>query len=104
MRIAFKEWAAVCKALIAGRQTVILRKGGIVEDGGEFTPAHKSFLLMPTYLHQSADPLVPEARVLIDAPDSVEARSLRIEAYAEVDAAIRVESHAALEQIAAEHV
>ena len=27
LRVAFKEWATVCDALLAGRQTIILRKG-----------------------------------------------------------------------------
>jgi hypothetical protein len=65
MRAAFKEWAAICRALATGRQDVILRKGGIVEDGGEFRPEHASFLLLPTFLHQSPDSLIPEARDLL---------------------------------------
>jgi hypothetical protein len=65
MRTAFKEWAAICRALATGRQDVILRKGGIVEDGGEFRPDHDSFLLLPTFLHQSPDSLIPEARDLL---------------------------------------
>jgi hypothetical protein len=64
-RAAFKEWAAICRALATGRQDVILRKGGIVEDGGEFRPDHASFLLLPTFLHQSPDSLIPEARDLL---------------------------------------
>lgn len=64
-RVAFKEWAAICRALVAGRQDVILRKGGIVEPGGEFRPEHASFLLMPTFLHQAAESLIPEARDLL---------------------------------------
>jgi len=65
MRTAFKEWAAICRALATGRQDVILRKGGIVEDGGEFRPDHASFLFLPTFLHQSPDSLIPEARDLL---------------------------------------
>ena len=65
MRTAFKEWAAICRALATGRQDVILRKGGIVEDGGEFRPDHASVLLLPTFLHQSPDSLIPEARDLL---------------------------------------
>jgi hypothetical protein len=65
MRTAFKEWAAICRALAAGRQDVILRKGGIVEDGGEFRPDHASFLLLPTFLHQAPESLIPEARDLL---------------------------------------
>lgn len=52
LSIAFKEWAAVCGALAAGRQTVILRKGGIAETGGEFAPEHPEFLLYPTFFHE----------------------------------------------------
>jgi hypothetical protein len=62
---AFKEWAVICRALIQGRQRVILRKGGIVEPGGQFQVVHREFLLMPTFLHQSAESLLPEARDLL---------------------------------------
>lgn len=69
-RIAFKEWAAICRALAAGRQDVILRKGGIVEPGGGFRPEHDRFLLLPTFLHQAPDSLIPEARDLLDHIDA----------------------------------
>jgi len=62
---AFKEWAVICRALASGRQDVILRKGGIVEPGGAFRPEHSRFLLLPTFLHQSAESLVPQARDLL---------------------------------------
>lgn len=70
MPTAFKEWAAICRALATGRQDVILRKGGIVEPGGEFQLDHRRFLLMPTFLHQSAEQLIPEARDLLDGIDA----------------------------------
>jgi len=70
MRAAFKEWAAICRALATGRQDVILRKGGIVEAGGEFRPDHVSFLLFPTFLHQSPESLIPEARDLLVGIDA----------------------------------
>ena len=65
-RTAFKEWAAICRALTGGRQDVILRKGGIVEPGGGFRVEHAEFLLLPTFLHQSPEQLIPEARDLLD--------------------------------------
>ena len=65
VRTAFKEWAAICRALASGRQDVVLRKGGIVEPGGAFRPEHARFLLLPTFLHQSAESLVPQARDLL---------------------------------------
>lgn len=62
---AFKEWAVICRALAQGRQRLILRKGGIVEPGGSFRPEHREFLLMPTFLHQSAESIIPSARDLL---------------------------------------
>jgi hypothetical protein len=69
-RTAFKEWAAICRALARGRQDVILRKGGIVEPAGGFRVEQPEFLLMPTFLHQSAEQLIPEARDLLDDIDA----------------------------------
>ena len=49
---AFKEWAVICRALITGRQDIILRKGGIVEPGGSFQLLADEFYLFPTFVHQ----------------------------------------------------
>lgn len=51
MMKALKEWATVVKALENGNQTVLLRKGGILETTG-FNVESKKFLLFPTYEHQ----------------------------------------------------
>jgi hypothetical protein len=50
--MAFKEWAAVCRALGDGSQSIILRKGGIAETNGEFRPEYDQFFLFPTYFHE----------------------------------------------------
>jgi len=47
---ALKEWALTCRLLLEGRQTLLLRKGGIDEKG--FWVESSSFYLFPTYLHQ----------------------------------------------------
>lgn len=60
--IAFKEWAAVCQALAAGRQSVIIRKGGIEEGPDGFQPKHDAFWLYPTQFHQTGDELQPDGR------------------------------------------
>lgn len=52
LSIAFKEWAAICAALSAGEQSLILRKGGIAEENGEFRPEYDQFFLYPTYFHE----------------------------------------------------
>lgn len=65
--IAFKEWQVICDALANGRQSILLRKGGIHEGRGGFSFAHDSFWLFPTRFHAQADhvregtaPILPE--------------------------------------------
>ena len=57
---AFKEWAVVCEALKSGRQTVLIRKGGIREEDGIFRVDDEEFFLMPTYDHQTPKLVKPE--------------------------------------------
>ncbi|MDE1862307.1 MAG: DUF1802 family protein [Thaumarchaeota archaeon] len=49
---ALKEWATVVRALERGNQTVILRKGGILETASGFRVEARKFALFPTYEHQ----------------------------------------------------
>lgn len=63
---AFKEWAVICRALAEGRQSIILRKGGIAEDGGDFQVEHTRFWLFPTYVHQQTDGIQEDARPLLE--------------------------------------
>lgn len=53
-QIALKEWDVVVRALREGRQTLLLRKGGISDVNGVFTLKESEFFLFPTYEHQSA--------------------------------------------------
>ena len=69
--VAFKEWAVVCEALARGRQTIILRKGGIHEGREGFRVAHSQFWLLPTKFHASPDALVPEASELMAAAETM---------------------------------
>lgn len=71
LAIAFKEWAVICAAIAAGRQSLILRKGGIAEEGGEFRPEHAAFLLYPTYFHAHRDGIKPEFLPLLEAIEAV---------------------------------
>jgi hypothetical protein len=86
-RVALKEWAITVQALGTGRQIVMLRKGGIREEGREFRVEQPAFLLYPTYEHQRADLLQPQhredlARLLAEAPS--EAEQVRLAYWAEV--------------------
>ena len=58
--IALKEWAIICKALEDGRQTLLLRKGGILEYRKGFEVKHNEFLLYPTFEHQSMNSIKTE--------------------------------------------
>jgi hypothetical protein len=53
--MAFKEWAVVCEALGSGRQSVILRKGGIAEGRAGFAFLHREFFLFPTRFHETLE-------------------------------------------------
>jgi hypothetical protein len=53
--LALKEWSIICKALEDGNQTVLLRKGGILEYKKGFEIRQKSFLLFPTLEHQAEE-------------------------------------------------
>lgn len=55
MAIAFKEWEVICDALADGRQSILLRKGGIHEGREGFSFAHDSFYLFPTKFHAQLD-------------------------------------------------
>src|SRR5471030_499804 len=57
--IAFKDWAAVCDAMGQGRQSVILRKGGLAEGREGFQFKHPEFFLYPTAYHEQFERLRP---------------------------------------------
>lgn len=83
---AFKEWAVICAALAAGKQALILRKGGIAEVGNEFQVEHNRFWLYPTYVHQQQQGIQPEAQSLLQQVEATRppAGTVRLTHYAEV--------------------
>jgi hypothetical protein len=85
-RVAFKEWAVTVRALADGKQIVLVRKGGIREEGREFRVEEPRFLLYPTYEHQRADLLQPPYRPDLDAALAGQppADLVRLEYWAEV--------------------
>jgi hypothetical protein len=100
---ALKEWSAAVHALLDGRQTVLLRKGGIGEK--RFEVAAERFLLFPTVAHGHAERLRPEHRDLLAkaAPDS-DADHVVLRAGANVVAAIAVSNPQRLGDIASLHI
>ena len=57
---ALKEWNVAVNALEQGQTIVLLRKGGIREQAGQFNVTDKVVLLYPTFEHQQPDLLKPE--------------------------------------------
>lgn len=55
MMMMLKEWSTVERALEAGQQTVLLRKGGILETASGFKVESKRFLIYPTWEHQTRE-------------------------------------------------
>ena len=100
---ALKEWSAAVRALLDGRQTVLLRKGGVHEK--RFAVTASRFLLFPTVAHSHAERVRPEHRDLLDpaAADSTE-DALVIRAGAKVVAAVEVNRPEALDKIASMHI
>lgn len=68
LNIALKEWDSVIRALGVGRQVVLLRKGGISDEGGVFRLERERFLLYPTFEHQQARFLSEEGGGLLRWP------------------------------------
>jgi len=52
LNTALKEWAVAIRALREGRMVLLLRKGGIREEEGEFEVRFRNVILFPTYLHE----------------------------------------------------
>jgi hypothetical protein len=100
---ALKEWGAAVHALLDGRQTVLLRKGGIHEK--RFEVAASRFLLFPTVAHSHAERVRPEHRELLEpaAADSTD-DAVVLRAGARVVASIVVDRPEGLEEIAPLHI
>jgi hypothetical protein len=100
---ALKEWSAAVQALLDGRQTVLLRKGGIHEK--RFEVSASRFLLFPTVAHSHAERVRPEHRDLLApaAADST-AEEVVVRAGADVVAAVEVSRPAALAHIESLHI
>ena len=104
--IAFKEWASVCDALLDGRQTVILRKGGISEATapGLFVPEHSEFWLYPTRVHQAEQGVRAGAAGANPFPSMPGDATVPIRAFVQVDLLGYVESEQSLAALEDHHI
>ena len=103
--VGFKEWAVTVAALEKGEQVILLRKGGIREDGKHFKVEHEGFFLYPTYDHQKSELVKTECHdlynsTLIDEdPDLV-----HLSSYAEVTEVIETTDDAIIESLDHHHI
>ena len=88
--VALKEWAVVCAALGDGRQSLLLRKGGIREPSADrsFHVERRAFALLPTYFHAQdsgrARDLVPDVHAELAELRAPQDGLLHIDLCAEV--------------------
>jgi hypothetical protein len=100
---ALKEWSAAVHAMLDGRQTVLLRKGGIHEK--RFAVTAPQFVFFPTVAHGHAERVRPQHRdVLAHAPADSTDTELVIRAGAEVVAAIEVNRPEAIDELTDLHI
>lgn len=103
---ALKEWATVVKALENGDQTIILRKGGILETASGFKIESKKFLLFPTYEHQGSDGIKPQFQNYLDEvkKDQPENSHNKITSYAEVLHEVDLDSEEKIKALSSFHI
>jgi hypothetical protein len=103
---ACKEWAAVCGALAAGRQSLLIRKGGVAEAAGVFQLEHRRFWLYPTFVHQQEDALTPDAAEFLAAAQAEQPPPgiVRLAHWAEASEAFEVRDERAVLQLAGLHI
>lgn len=89
--IGLKEWAVTVDAIARGEQTILLRKGGIREDGKHFKIEHEQFFLYPGHYHEGETLLKPEKRGLLDDTQPEDFESVvDLAVFAEIEEVIEV--------------
>ena len=103
--IALKEWAIVCDFLAKGKCALLLRKGGIHEEGGpgRFALNHDRFLMFPAWEHERLDWIKPdwplEVIAPVDEPERAEPSEITFKCYAEAARIWQVPSREAFDQL-----
>ena len=62
----------MCEALGAGRQSIILRKGGIAEGREGFSFKHSQFFLFPTWFHEQPEMVREQWEGLLSSPENAD--------------------------------
>ena len=102
---AFKEWATAVDALEQGKTMMLLRKGGIREEGNRFQVAQKEVLLYPTFEHQQPNLLKAEYSHLVKTvPSGWHPETIRIGAWAKITDIFQVSDEAAVKALLPYHI
>ncbi len=89
--IGLKEWAVTVDAIARGDQTILLRKGGIREDGMHFKIEHEQFFLYPGHFHEGAALLKPEKQDLLAGSELEDFESVvDLMVFAEIEEVLEV--------------
>ena len=103
--IAFKEWAVVVDALGRGEQALILRKGGIREERGQFHVDHREFWLFPTQYHEAERSITPSKRpALRDIAAGAPKNAVDINYYVVADPVVRITDLELVRRLQGRHI
>ena len=100
-----KEWAVAVDALEQGKTIVLLRKGGIKEEGKHFKVAHDQILLYPTYEHQQPNLLKAEyANQVKPVTSGWHPETVRIGSWAKISEVLPVSDESAVAALLPHHI
>ncbi|OPA80821.1 hypothetical protein BVG16_00230 [Paenibacillus selenitireducens] len=105
--VALKEWAVAIQALADGKQILLMRKGGIIEETRHFELKSHSFYLYPTFEHQRRELLKDAYQSDLDATLvgwSAEDTRVPLQLYAEVVEDIEIHDQDMLNRLRDFHI
>jgi len=103
---SLKEWATIVAALENGDQTVLLRKGGILDVASGFRIESTKFLLFPTQEHQEYHHIKPQFHKYLEQAKSNPPKSgfNKITSYAEVLSEADISSDETIKRLSKFHI
>ena len=102
---ALKEWAIAIDALETGRTIVLLRKGGIREQGNRFKVEQTQVILYPTYEHQQPHLLKDDLQTQVNpVPSGWHPETVQISSVAAITDVFQVTEAAILGSLLPFHI
>ena len=103
---ALKEWATVLEAMARSEQTILVRKGGLIEPGTGFELVSNAFVFYPTFEHQAVQYLREPYRTYFEqaAGQRAPEGQVRIELFGLAAASWQVRDPSILDRLSSDHV